>query len=116
MGIKFEKRDVRIPMGARTGPENEPVYGWHIAPAMCAGGLAVHKALQGQKWKWTVTHEGSGMYIAPLCAMTRARAQANVEAALALNFDWTRGERDTLDALRASRGIVDACRAIGDGG
>ena len=116
MDIQFEKRDVRIPMGARCGSSNEPIYGWHIAPAMCAGGLAAHKALKGQHWKWTVTHEGSGMHISPLCAMTRARALANVRAALALEFDWTRGEADTLAALRAARGIVDACRAIGEGG
>lgn len=113
--LNLEKREIRIPMGAPCGPSQEPIYGWQVLPATCAGGLAVHKALPGSRWKWMVTHEASGLKLDRIGAMTRARAIENMNAALALDFDWTKGERETLDALRASRGIVDAITKIGEG-
>ena len=61
-----------------------------------------------------VTHEASGLSLDRLGAMTKARAVANMRAAVALDFDWTLPEREALDALRQSRGIVDAITAIGN--
>jgi hypothetical protein len=68
------KKTLRIPLGAKTGPEGRPLYGWHECPADCLSGLAVHKALKGGRWKWMVTHESSGLALGVLGAMTRARA------------------------------------------
>jgi len=114
-----DKRTIRIPQGARCGSDNEPIYGWKEIPALCAGGLAVHKAvphkgLYNGRWRWMVTHESSGMALGVLGAMTRARALANMAGALALPFDWTLDEAKTMAALRESRGIVDALRKIGE--
>lgn len=109
----FQTRTIRIPQGAPTGPSQEPIYGWHETPAYCLKGLAVHKALRGERWKWMVTHEASGFKLERIGAMTRARALENMRAAVALDFDWTQGEKDTLNALRQSRGIVDAITRIG---
>jgi hypothetical protein len=107
-------REIRIPKGARTGPAQEPIYGWEVLPAACYRGLCVHKALPGSRWKWMVTHEASGLKLDRIGAMTKARAIENMTAAAALDFDWTKGERETLNALRASRGIVDAISRIGE--
>jgi hypothetical protein len=109
----IERREIRIPRGAPIGPSQEPIYGWAVLPAYCLKGLAVHKALKGERWKWTVTHEASGMKLDRIGANTKARAVDNMRAAVALPFDWTQDERKTLDALRASRGIVDAITTIG---
>lgn len=109
----IERREIRIPRGAKSGPSQEPIYGYETLPAYCLKGLAVHKALKGERWKWMVTHEKSGLKLDRIGAMTKARAVENMQAAVALPFDWTKGERETLDALRASRGIVDAITAIG---
>ena len=111
--MKPEKRVIRLARGAKIGPEAQPIYGWAEVEAECLGGLAVHKALEGEPFKWAISHAASGMHIRPLCAATKARALANMRAALELGFDWSRGERETLDALRMSRGVVDACRMIG---
>lgn len=110
---KIELREIRIPRGARIGLSNEPIYGWETLPGYCLKGLTVHKALKGTRWKWMVTHEASGLKLDRIGAMTKARAVENMRAAVALPFDWTKGERETLDALRASRGIVDAISEIG---
>jgi hypothetical protein len=109
----LEKRTIRIPQGQRCGSSQEPIYGWRETPALCAGGLAVHKALPGTRWRWMVTHESSGLALGVIGAMTRARALANMAAALDLPFDWTLDESRTLKALLESRGIVLALRAIG---
>jgi hypothetical protein len=110
----MEKRMIRLSRGAKCGLQNEPLYGWQEVQAYCEGGLAVHKALPGVRWKWMVTHESSGLSMEVIGAMTKARATDNVRAALALPFDWTRDEAATLQALRESRGIVDALRKIGE--
>ena len=115
MTEKIEKREIRIPRGAPCGPKGEPIYGWEVLPAYCLKGLAVHKALKGSRFKWMVTHEASGLKLDRIGAMTRVRAIENMKAAVALPFDWTKGERETLGALRASRGIVDAITKIGAG-
>jgi hypothetical protein len=108
------KNTLRIPLGAKTGPEGRPLYGWHECPADCLSGLAVHKALKGGRWKWMVTHESSGLALGVLGAMTRARALENMRAAVALGFDWTLPEAEALTAMRQSRGLVDALRRIGE--
>jgi len=108
-----EKRTILIPQGARVGHDNEPLYGWKETPALCAGGLAVHAANKGERWRWMVTHESSGLALGVIGAMTRARALANMAAALALPFDWSRDEASTKKALVESRGLVPALRAIG---
>lgn len=110
----MEKRKIKLARGAKTGPENQPIYGWHEVDAYCKGGLAVHKALKGDRWKWTVTHEASGLALTWIGANTKSDTVANMEKALALNFDWTRGEAETIAALRESRDIVDAFRKIGE--
>lgn len=108
-----ERRTITIPRGGKIGPEQRPIYGYEEIQAHCAGGLAVHKALPGNRWKWQVTHEGSGMVIGLLGAMTCRDAIANMQAALAIDFDWTQGEAETVAALRTRRDVVDAIRAIG---
>lgn len=110
---KIERRKIRIPRGAPSGPKGEPIYGWEVLPAYCLKGLAVHKSLKGSRWKWMVTHEASGLKLDRIGAMTKARAVENMQAAVALPFDWAKGERETLAALRASRGIVDSISEIG---
>ena len=110
----LERRTIRVPRGARIGESQEPIYGWQDMPADCLGGLAVHKALKDERWRWMVTHEASGYCIERLGAMTKARAVANMRAAVALEFDWTLGQREIFDALRRSRGIVDAVTRIGE--
>ena len=110
----MEKRMIRLARGAKCGPDKQPIYGWHEETAYCEGGLAVHKAMKGHRWQWMVTHEASGLSLEVIGAMTKARAVENMRAALALPFDWTRGEAETIAALRESRGIVDAMRRIGE--
>ena len=110
----LERREIQIPQGAKIGTAQEPIYGYETRPAYCASGLAVHKTGKGARWKWMVTHEASGFALGVLGAMTKARAVENMQAALTLDFDWTRNERDTIAALRQSRGIVDAMRKIGE--
>ena len=108
----MEKITVKIPNGARIGPKQKPIYGYSETAAYTnGGGLCVHRALSGKGWN--VTHVASGYKIGPLCATTKKRALANMAAALALDFDWTLPEQEAFAALRASRGIVDSCRAIG---
>lgn len=114
MTEKPVRRVVLIPQGAKIGPEAKPIYGYEERPADCLGGLCVHKTGKGARWKWMVTHEASGMCIERLGTITKARAMENMQAALALDFDWTLPERETLDALRQSRGIVDAVTRIGE--
>jgi hypothetical protein len=111
----MEKRIIRIPRGARIGPDQEPIYGWLEVEAYCKGGLCVHKRLdKGARWKWSVTHEASGMGLPVIGADTKRETAANVEAALALDFDWTMSEEDTIAAFRKDRSIVDAVRKIGE--
>lgn len=112
--IALERREIQIPQGARIGSAQEPIYGYETRPAYCASGLAVHKTGKGARWKWMVTHEASGFALGVLGAMTKQRAVENMQAALALDFDWTRNEQETVAALRQSRGIVDAMRKIGE--
>ena len=114
MADKLVKRTIRIPQGSRCGPDSEPIYGYQERPADCLGGLCVHKTGKGARWRWMVTHEASGLSLDRLGAMTKARAVENMRAAVALDFDWTLPEREALDALRQSRGIVGAITAIGE--
>lgn len=107
-----ERRTITIPRGAKIGPEQRPIYGYEEVTAYCAGGLAAHKALKGNRWKWQITHEASGMKIDFLGAMTCRDAIANMQAALAIGFDWTQGEEETVAALKSRRDVVDAIRAI----
>lgn len=106
------KRTITIPQGAKIGPDGRPIYGAIKVPADCLAGLAVHKDLGGSRWKWMLTHESSGMKLDRLGAMTKARAVENMRLATALPFDWTLPEKETLEALRESRGIVDAISQI----
>lgn len=108
-----ERRTIAIPRGAKIGPEQRPMYGYGEVTAYCAGGLAAHKSLPGTRWKWQITHEASGMRIDLLGAMTCRDAIANMQAAIAIDFDWTQGEAETVAALRTRRDVVDAIRAIG---
>ena len=107
------KRTIKIPMGAPIGPEQKPIYGYLEIEAYCQDGLAVHKALKWSKWKWTITQESSGLKLERIGAMTKARAIENMQLALALPFNWKLPEKETLDALRQSRGIIDAISNIG---
>ena len=112
--MDIQKRTIRIPQGAPTGPEGRPIYGYLETPAYCLNGLAVHKSLGHRpRWKWPVTHEASGLKLEVLGAMSKARAEANMRAALALPFDWTLPEKETLAAMRKTQGIVPALRDIG---
>lgn len=111
----MEKKTIRIPLGAKIGPKQEPIYGYEEALAYCKDGLAVHRAVgRGSRWKWSVTHINSGMKIDAIGANTKRDAEANMNAALALNFDWTMSEADTMAALRANRWVTDEIRRIGE--
>lgn len=115
MTAKLEPQTIRIPQGAKTGPRQDPIYAWAETPAYCLNGLAVHKSLgRRPRWKWTVTHIGSGLQIECLGGRTKAEAEANMRAALDLPFDWTRGEDETLKAMRETPGIGAALRKIGE--
>ena len=114
MNDKPVRRAVKIPQGAKVGPDQRPMYGHIEVQADCLGGLCVHKTGKGARWRWMVTHEASGLGLERIGAMTKARAMENMRAALGLGFDWTLPERETLDALRQSRGIVDAITRIGE--
>jgi hypothetical protein len=110
----MKKRVIRLACGSKVGPDRRPIYGWREETAYCEGGLAVHKAVKGARWRWMVTHELSGLSLDVIGAMIKARAVENMRAALALGFDWTRGEAETIAALRESRGLVDTLRKIGE--
>lgn len=103
------KREIKIPQGAKIGSSQEPIYGYKIVEAYCKGGLAVHKGKGG----WIVSHELSGLSLGVLGAKTKNRAVENMEAALALDFDWTRDEQETIAALRQTKGIAEALYHIG---
>lgn len=105
--MQTEKRIIRIPQGARIGPEQKPIYGFVEIEAFCARGLCVHRDPARPKI-WNVTHESSGLRISPLEATTKKRALENMQAALCLEFDWAMPEKETLAAMRESRGLVDA--------
>jgi hypothetical protein len=111
--MKIEIREIQIPRGAKIGPEQKPIYGYETVKASCMGGLAVHKALPGSTAKWEVTHIASGMKMGPICAATKSRAIQNMKAALAVGFDWTKSEEETLKAIRESRVIADVMLEIG---
>jgi len=112
--MELQRKEIRLPLGACVGPDQRPLYGYSDPiPADCAGGLALHKALKGSRWKWMVTHEASGLSLDIIGAMTKARALDHMQQALALPFDWTGGAAQTIQALKESRGIVDAMRRIG---
>lgn len=110
----MKKRDIRIPQGSKIGSNQEPIYGYKIVEAYCKGGLAAHKTGKGARWKWMVTHERSGLALGVIGAMTKSRAVENMEAALALNFDWTLDEQETIAALREAPGVVVALRRVGE--
>lgn len=114
MPDKLETRTLRIPQGARIGAKQEPIYGYLEREAHCLKGLCVHKTGKGARWRWMVSHEASGLALERLGGLTKAVAVANMRAALALNFDWTKGEAETIAALRSRRDIVDAITAIGN--
>jgi hypothetical protein len=114
MQTHIERRTIQIPQGAPIGPDRRPIYGYAERAAYCAGGLAVHKTGNGARWRWMVTHEASGLALEALGAMTHKAAMTNMHAALALDFDWTRGRVETLDALKNRRDVVDAIKAIGN--
>ena len=110
----MEKRIIKIPQGAKIGPEQKPIYGYMDVVAYCKDGLSVHKSLGGKRWKWTVTHEASGLSLDVIGANTKRDAAANMEKALELGFDWSRSEEGTVAALKENRGIYDALRKIGE--
>jgi hypothetical protein len=111
----MEKQIVKIPRGAKIGPNQEPIYGYLEVEAYCKGGLAVHKAAdKGSRWKWSVTHINTGMKIDAIGDNTKRDTVARMELALALDFDWTMSEADTMKALRENRWVTDAIRKIGE--
>lgn len=111
---KLQTRSIRLPQGALIGPKGEPIYGWRVVSAACLGGLAVHKSINPKpRHKWTVTHEASGLMLEILGGRTKAEAESNMRAALALGFDWARDEKTTLKALRAAPGLVAKLHDIG---
>lgn len=112
--MKLEKRVISIPQGAKCGPAQKPIYGFKDVDAYCSGGLAVHKTGRGARWRWTVTHIASGLGLTNLGAMTKALAVANMERALALEFDWTLDEKKTFAAMREDPTIAASIRAIGN--
>lgn len=114
MPKKLERRTVRIPQGARMGAKQEPIYGYQERPADCLAGLCVHRTGKGARWRWMVSHVASGLALERLGGMTKAVAVANMRQAVALDFDWTRGEAETLAALRERRDVVDAITTIGN--
>lgn len=111
---KVIRRTIQIPQGAKIGPSNEPIYGYKDISAYCAGGLAVHRTGPGNRWKWTVTHESSGLAIGVLGGMTKTRATENMMKALELEVDWTMPENEILKFLRDSKDIVKKLREIGN--
>ena len=111
----MKKQTIHIPRGAKIGPENKPIYGYEEVQAYCKGGLAIHKAVgKGERWKWSVTHINTGMKIDIIGANTKRDAETNMNKALALDFDWTMSEADTMAALKANRWVTDAIRKIGE--
>ena len=111
--MELVKRDIKIPRGAKIGSNQEPIYGYEIVPAYCAGGLAVHKSVgKSQRWKWTVSHESSGLSLAVIGGMTKTQAVENMKRALEIDFDWTLDEDETISALRQNRHVVDAIQRI----
>lgn len=110
--MQTERRTIKLSSGAKIGPDQRPIYGYRETPADCAGGLAVHKAAPGHRWRWMVTHEASGLCLDRIGAMTKAQALDHMQRALALPIDWTKGEAETVAALRANRAIMDGINAI----
>jgi hypothetical protein len=111
----LEQRTIRIPLGARTGPAQEPIYGYREVSAYCIKGLAVHRALNPKaRWKWWVTVEASGLRIDCLGGPTKAVAEANMRAVAALDFDWTGDEAEVVKRWRARPDVIEAIRRIGD--
>lgn len=110
----MQKQTIKIPRGAKIGPNNEPIYGYVEVEAYCKGGLAVHKAVdEGSRWQWSVTHINTGMKIDAIGDNTKRDTVARMESALALDFDWTMSEDETMAALKANRWVTDAIRKIG---
>ena len=104
---------IAIPRGAKMGPDAKPIYGYENVQAYAERGLAVHKSIgKGNRWKWTVTHIATGFCLERIGAMTKRDAMANMQRALALPIDWTRGEADTIKTLREDRRIMDGINAI----
>lgn len=101
-----------IPRGAKIGPDAKPIYGHSTVDAVVRDGLAVHKALKGNRWKYMVTHVASGLALDRIGAMTRKAALDHMERALALPIDWTKGEAETIATLRKDRRIMDGINAI----
>lgn len=112
--MKLEKITLNIPMGANIGTEQKPIYGHKAVTAETTGhGLAIHR-INGDSGPWTVTHIKSLLRISVLGAKTKKRALANMQAALALDFDWNQSEEKTMQAMRTTPGIRNALIAIGD--
>ena len=104
---------IAIPRGAKVGPDAKPIYGYENVQAYAERGLAVHKSIgKGNRWKWTVTHIATGFRLESIGATTKRDAMANMQRALALPIDWTRGEADTFKTLREDRRIMDGINAI----
>ena len=111
--MTIETITIAIPRGAKIGPDAKPIYGYENVQAYAERGLAVHKAVgKCNRWKWTVTHVATGLGLECIGAMTKRDAMANMQRALALPIDWTRGEADTLKTLREDRRIMDGINAI----
>lgn len=111
--MKLEKITLNIPMGAKIGTDQKPIYGYKEVIAETTGqGLAIHR-INGDSGPWTVTHVNSKLRISVLGAKTKRRAIENMLAALALDFDWNQSEEDTLVAMRTTPGIRNALISIG---
>ena len=111
--MTLETITLSIPRGAKVGPDAKPIYGYENVQAYAERGLAVHKSIgKGNRWKWTVTHIATGFSLERIGATTKRDAMANMQRALALPIDWTRGEADTIKTLREDRRIMDGINAI----
>lgn len=113
MAIPLQSSDILIPMGARIGKAQRPIYGWKTVAAHCLGGLAFHRSIGFRpRFAWTVTHLASGQRIDLLCAKTKRQAQVNLRAALDLPVDWTMDDKAILKALRKNPTIQSSLREI----
>ena len=111
--MTVEKIELDIPRGPKMGPDARPLFGYETVRAYAERGLAVHKTIgKGNRWKWMVTHVATGLCLERIGAMTKRDAMANMQRALALPIDWTRGEQETLQTLREDRRIMDGINAI----
>lgn len=90
---------IKIPQGARIGPERRPIYGWKEIKVKILNGLAVTK--NGE-----VYHAKSGLKIGMLFAKNEKTAIENVKFVSSLGFDWSLSENEVVENLKKNPGIM----------